>query len=47
MISLILILQETIILLQITSTVLKLYVLHVVLLLHGPSLQKQSHLQIF
>ena len=40
-------LKETIILLQITSTVLKSYVLHVVLLLHGQSLQKQSHQQIY
>jgi hypothetical protein len=47
MMCLLLILGETIILLQITSTVLKPYVLLVVLLLHGQSLQKQSHRQIY
>ena len=47
MTSLLLIFRETIILLQITSTVLKPYVPHVVLLLHGQSLQKQSHQQIY
>ena len=46
MMSLLLISQETIISLQITSTVCKPYVLHVVLLLHGQHLQKQSHQQI-
>ena len=47
MMSLLLIIKETIIFLQITSTVLKPYVLHVVLLLDGQSLQKQSHQQIY
>ena len=47
MMSLLLMFKETIILHQITFTVSKLYVLHVVLLLHGQSLQKQSRQQIY